>query len=101
MLNCKTTIQKIAEGGSNGLNPEKLNNHRLFSARIDGGNRRLLYTTVKHHGETALLILDVVYNHEYKKSRFMKPEVLKTYLRDINANPDSLNNHIVLDDADK
>jgi UvrD/REP helicase N-terminal domain len=45
--------------------------HRFYRARLDDSNR-LLFTLVRHGGEVCVLMLEVILNHEYDKSRFLR-----------------------------
>ncbi|KTC86292.1 hypothetical protein [Legionella brunensis] len=73
------TINKLLRGDYQAADMEKLHAHRIYSARINHSDR-LLFTTIKRGGKSYLLLLDVVLNHDYYKSRFLKPSVLKNYL---------------------
>jgi AAA domain/Ankyrin repeat len=44
---------------------------RFYRARLDDSNR-LLFTLVRHGGETCALMLEVILNHDYDKSRFLR-----------------------------
>lgn len=72
-------IDKIAQGDYEGLDFEKLVGHDVYSARINKRDR-LLFTTITVQGKRYLMLLDEVLNHDYAKSRFLKPAVLKSYL---------------------
>ncbi|MEW6738533.1 MAG: UvrD-helicase domain-containing protein [Nitrospirota bacterium] len=50
---------------------KKLTEHGLYSARLDDSNR-LLFKLVKHQGKTYALMLEVVLNHAYDKSKFLR-----------------------------
>lgn len=41
-----------------------------YRAKINDGDR-LLFTFMKHGGEKHILLLEIIYNHEYDKSRFL------------------------------
>lgn len=75
----RETIQKLREGNYRAVSLEKLANHNVYSARINASDR-LLLTTITVRGKSYLLILEVIRNHDYQKSRFLKPAVLKNYL---------------------
>ncbi|WP_133134017.1 AAA family ATPase, partial [Legionella rubrilucens] len=51
----------------------------VYSVRVNHSDR-LLFTTVTVNGKSCLLLLDVVLNHDYHKSRFLKPQVLRQFL---------------------
>lgn len=44
---------------------------KFYRARLDGANR-LLFALVRHGGETCALMLEVITNHDYRKSRFLR-----------------------------
>ena len=44
---------------------------RFYRARLDDSNR-LLFTLVRHGGEVCALMLEVILNHDYDKSRFLR-----------------------------
>ena len=72
-------VGKLIEGNYAGLDLEKLRGHDVYSVRINQSDR-LLFTTIMVNGEPYLMLLDEVLNHDYAKSRFLKPAVLKHYL---------------------
>ena len=45
--------------------------YRFYRARLDDSNR-LLFTLVRHGGEVCALMLEVILNHDYDKSRFLR-----------------------------
>jgi hypothetical protein len=44
---------------------------KFYRARLDGADR-LLFALVRHGGETCALMLEVIANHDYRKSRFLR-----------------------------
>lgn len=48
-----------------------LGHGKFYRARLDGANR-LLFALVRHGGETCALMLEVILNHDYGKSRFLR-----------------------------
>lgn len=72
-------IEKIIEGNYQGLDLEKLTGHHVYSVRVNQSNR-LLFTTIIVNNKPYLMLLDEIMNHDYAKSRFLKPTVLKNYL---------------------
>ncbi len=73
------SLARILQGGASGLNLEKLRGHDVYSVRLNRSDR-LLFTTIQMQGKAYLMVLDVVENHDYQKSRFLKPGVLRNYL---------------------
>lgn len=72
-------IQKMIAGDYESLHLKKLAGHNVYSVRINKSDR-LLFTTIVVKGLPYLILLDEVLNHDYAKSRFLKPSVLKNYL---------------------
>ena len=58
---------------------EKLKHHSIYSLRLNGSDR-LLFTIVKRGSKSYLMLLEVIYNHDYQKSRFLRSGVLSNYL---------------------
>ena len=50
---------------------KKLTNFGLYRAKLDYENR-LLFKFAKYNNKTYLLLLEVIYKHEYEKSRFLR-----------------------------
>lgn len=48
-----------------------LGHGKFYRARLDGANR-LLFALVRHGGKTCALMLEVIANHDYSKSRFLR-----------------------------
>lgn len=58
---------------------------KFYRARLDGANR-LLFALVRHGGETCALMLEVILNHDYRKSRFLRgASVDETRIVDVDA----------------
>ncbi len=70
---------KNGEYQSADLDTKKLPGYRIYSIRLNDSDR-LLCTTVVIDGVTCLLLLERIWNHDYQKSRFLKPGVLANYL---------------------
>ena len=47
-----------------------LGHGKFYRAKLDASNR-LLFALVRHGGETCALMLEVIANHDYDKSRFL------------------------------
>ena len=73
------TVNKIVLGEYQAVNLEKLHGHSIYSARINKSDR-LLFTTTKDHNGSHMVLLDVVRNHDYHKSKFLKTNVLSNFL---------------------
>src|SRR5665811_409599 len=50
---------------------KKLTNSGYYRAKLDYENR-LLFKFAKRQGQTYILLLEVIYNHAYEKSRFLR-----------------------------
>ncbi len=49
---------------------KKLSNYGLYRAKLDDSNR-ILFKIMKYNGEKYALILEVIHNHAYEKSKFL------------------------------
>lgn len=58
---------------------DKMAQYRIYKSRINAADR-ILWTTVMVDGKPCMLVLDVILNHDYRKSRFLKKGVLEAYL---------------------
>ncbi|MDA3893384.1 MAG: UvrD-helicase domain-containing protein [Salinivirgaceae bacterium] len=50
---------------------KKMQNNGFYRAKLDYENR-LLFKFAKYNNSTYILLLEVIYNHEYEKSRFLR-----------------------------
>lgn len=75
--NCIELIKKLLSGDTKSADVDlkRAKHTRIYSARINDADR-LLFTTV--NGK--LLLLEVILNHDYQKSRFLKPGVAKAFI---------------------
>ena len=48
-----------------------LGHGKFYRARLDGANR-LLFALVRHNGQTCAVMLEVIANHDYGRSRFLR-----------------------------
>ncbi len=80
--------EAIAREDFSGAEVKKLVNlgqGKFYRARLDGANR-LLFALVRHGGETCALMLEVILNHDYRKSRFLRgASVDETKIIDVDA----------------
>jgi hypothetical protein len=66
------TIEAIARGDFRAAQVKKLTGHDgLYRARLDHADR-LIFSLVRHREEVCALMLEIVRNHDYGKSRFMR-----------------------------
>ena len=90
-------IASIIAGNYLELGLEKLAGHNVYSVRINKYDR-LLFTSIIMNDQPYLMLLDEVLNHDYAKSRFLKPAVLKNYL-ELHGKPiagELLNSHFTI-----
>lgn len=80
----QAVMQRLINGEYAELNLEKLRGYNVYSIRINKADR-VLFTTIKVNGRPYLMILDIVENHDYKKSRFLKKNVLREYIEHFDA----------------
>ena len=63
-------IQQLRAGDFRAADARKLKGTALYRARLDDRNR-LLFKFGEHDGRRVLLVLEVVHNHDYARSRFL------------------------------
>ena len=82
-------IESLERGDFKSADVKKLKSTAYFAARLDITNR-LLFKPVTYQGRYYLLILEVIRNHDYRKSRFLQgAEVIEA---DIEFNPENVDN---------
>lgn len=64
-------VEQLRAGDFRSAEVKKLKNADLYRARLDEKNR-LLFKLGQHQTGRALLLLEVVHNHDYAKSRFLR-----------------------------
>jgi hypothetical protein len=73
-------FRKVCEHLSNGdfksAEVKKLSMNGYYRAKLDNTNR-LLFKPVKHDNKTHLLLLEVIRNHNYDKSRFIRGAIVQ------------------------
>jgi len=67
----RKVTQAITAGDFRAAQVKKLAQGRFYRARLDDANR-LLFTFVRHGDEVCALMLEVILNHDYEKSRFLR-----------------------------
>ena len=65
------TIEQLSRADFASAEVKKMTGTSYYRAKIDYENR-LLFRFARHNDETCLLILEVIFNHEYDKSRFLR-----------------------------
>jgi hypothetical protein len=63
-------IQQLRAGDFRAADARKLKGTALYRARLDDRNR-LVFKFGEHDGRRVLLVLEVVHNHDYARSRFL------------------------------
>ena len=72
----RKAVDAIARGDFRAAQVKKLAGHqRLYRARLDDANR-LLFTLLRHDNQTCALMLEVILNHDYESSRFLRGAVV-------------------------
>lgn len=64
-------INFLSEGNFKAAQVKKLSPTKYYRAKLDHTNR-ILFTPIKNKGKKYLLILDIIRNHDYSKSRFLR-----------------------------
>ncbi|MEQ8702977.1 MAG: AAA family ATPase [Phaeodactylibacter sp.] len=72
----KKVEQMLRAGDFKSAEVKKMKHLGYFRAKLDRENR-LLFKFAKHQGETYILLLEVIPNHEYDKSRFLRGASVK------------------------
>ena len=65
------TVGFLKAGDFSSAEVKKMANNGFYRAKLDYENR-LLFKFARHNGQYYLLLLEVIYNHEYEKSRFLR-----------------------------
>ena len=69
---CGPLIDALAVGNFRSAQVKKLTGHRgLYRAKINRADR-LVFPLIRHRHETCILLLEVLRNHDYPKSRFLR-----------------------------
>ena len=84
----RKTTEAIAREDFRAAEVKKLANighGKFYRARLDGANR-LLFGLVRHGGQTCALMLEVIANHDYRKSRFLRgASIDETKIADVDS----------------
>ncbi len=65
------TVEQLRKGDFKSAEVKKITGTNYFRAKLDYENR-LLFKFGRHNDETCLLLLEIILNHDYEKSRFLK-----------------------------
>lgn len=65
------TIEFLENNDFNSAEIKKLPGRDFYRAKLDYENR-LLFKFAKYNNQTYILLLEVIYNHDYEKSRFLR-----------------------------
>lgn len=72
-----TKVEKMLQAGDfKSADVKKMKGHPYYRAKLDHENR-LLFRLAKHQGETFVLLLEVIPNHDYDKSKFLRGAEVK------------------------
>jgi hypothetical protein len=81
----------LAEGDFQTADVKKMSNG-YYRAKLDDTNR-LLFKIARYEGETYILVLEVIHNHAYEKSKFLRGSKLDEHklsaLKSVNELPDA------------
>ena len=69
------TVTALANGDFKSADVKKMQNTGYYRAKLDETNR-LLFCPIKYQDKTYLLMLEVIKNHHYEKSRFLSGAVI-------------------------
>ncbi len=75
-------LRALENGNYKEVSLEKLSTpgyRPVYSARFSQPGR-IIFTTIEHKGQKSILLLDVLFNHEYDKCKFLDSKILETYL---------------------
>ena len=64
-------VEQLSRSDFNGAEVKKMPGSDFYRAKLDYENR-LLFKFAKHGDKKYLLLLEVIYNHDYSKSRFLR-----------------------------
>src|SRR4051794_33622610 len=70
----RKVTEAISRGDFHAAQVKKLNNlthAKFYRAKLDGADR-LLFSLVRHNDEVCALMLEVIANHDYDKSSFLR-----------------------------
>jgi len=67
----KKVEKHLAAGNFTAADVKKMGNTDYYRAKLDDTNR-LLFKFAKYKDNTYLLLLEVIYNHQYEKSKFLR-----------------------------
>ena len=65
------TIEQLSRGDFTSANVKKMAGTGYYRAKLDYENR-LLFKFARYNNQTCLLVLEVIFKHEYGKSRFLR-----------------------------
>lgn len=65
------TLEQLSRGDFASADVKKMTGNGYYRAKLDYENR-LLFKLARYNDQTILLILEIIFNHEYDKSRFLR-----------------------------
>jgi len=82
------TLEELANGEFARAEVKKMTDTGYYRAKLDYSNR-LLFRLGYYNGQTCLLILEIIFNHEYDKSRFLRgAQIDESKLVSLNSSQD-------------
>jgi hypothetical protein len=69
------TVEQLIKGDFASAEVKKMEGTGYYRAKLDYENR-LLFKFGRYQGQTCVLVLEVIFNHEYEKSRFLRGTVV-------------------------
>lgn len=70
------TVKALKKGDFKSADVKKLTNYDFYRAKLDRTNR-LLFKIAEYNGQKYILLLEVILNHDYDKSRFLRGAEVK------------------------
>ncbi|HDR05810.1 MAG TPA: hypothetical protein ENN84_11285 [Candidatus Marinimicrobia bacterium] len=71
----KRVIKNLQDGNFAGADVKKMATKGLYRAKLDDSNR-LLFSLGHHQNQIVILVLDIIRNHQYEKSKFLRGAVI-------------------------
>jgi hypothetical protein len=71
----KRVLKYLQNGNFSGADVKKMAMKGLYRAKLDDSNR-LLFSLGNYQGQTIILLLEIIRNHQYEKSKFLRGAVI-------------------------
>ena len=85
----KKTVDQLKSGDFASAEIKKMVNTGFYRAKLDYENR-LLFKFATYSGQTYILLLEVIYNHDYDKSRFLRGAKIDDNKLEVLKSPDKV-----------